>query len=209
VEDTGPGLTEEDQGKLFAPFIQLNAHLNTREGTGLGLAISREYARLMGGDLTLTSHAGKGSIFRIDIPIEPGDFLLATKSSAHGDIIGIRTGNSTPPRILVVDDQFENRDWLAKFLTIVGFHVRSAENGEEAIRSWEEWSPQLILMDVHMPVMDGLEATRLIKAAPGGGETVIIALTASAMDDQRQIAMQEGVDDFVGKPFDQNERSKR
>jgi CheY-like chemotaxis protein len=92
-----------------------------------------------------------------------------------------------------------------KLLTVLGFRVRSAENGEEAIRTWEEWKPQLILMDVHMPVMDGLEATRRIKSAPGGSETAIIALTASAMDDERRSALQSGVDDFLGKPFNQNE----
>jgi CheY-like chemotaxis protein len=205
VEDTGSGLAEEDQSKLFEPFTQLNALINTKEGTGLGLAISREYARLMGGDLTFTSQHGKGSVFRIEIPIESGDSQIAAMSSGDRHIRGIRAGDGTPPRILVVDDQFENRDWLVKFLTVLGFQVQSAENGEEAIRTWEEWNPQLILMDVHMPIMGGLEATRRIKADPGGGETVIIALTASAMNDQRQIAVHSGVDDFLGKPFNQNE----
>jgi PAS domain S-box-containing protein len=205
VEDTGPGLTVEDLGRLFAPFTQLNAHLNTREGTGLGLAIGREYARLMGGDLTVTSLAGRGSVFKIEIPVESADGRAAATPAADRQILHIRPGGDAPPRILVVDDQFENRDWLVKFLTIIGFQVRDAENGEEAIRNCGEWNPQLILMDVHMPVMGGLEAARRIKASPGGRKIVIIALTASAMDDQRQLAVQGGADDFLGKPFHQNE----
>src|ERR1039457_5042266 len=92
-----------------------------------------------------------------------------------------------------------------KLLTSIGFSVRCAENGEAAIRNWEEWKPRLILMDVHMPVMDGLAATQRIKADPGGRETVVIALTASAMDDQRLAALQSGVDDFIAKPCDEDE----
>ena len=109
------------------------------------------------------------------------------------------------PRILVVDDQFENRDWLMKLLTSIGFSVRGADNGEAAIRSWEEWNPRLILMDVHMPVMDGLEATRRIKADPRGKETVIVVLTASAMDDDRRAVLQSGADDFLTKPCREDE----
>ena len=205
VEDTGAGLTSEDQNKLFQPFTQLNARPNTMDGTGLGLAISREYTRLMGGDLTVVSQSGKGSTFRMDIPMELGDSQIFTKSNVNRRVRGIRNSQGTPPRILVVDDQFENRDWLVKLLTVLGFQVASAGNGEEAVNTCSEWKPQLILMDIHMPVMDGLEATRRIKAAPAGRETVIIALTASAMDDQRQIAVQSGADAFLGKPFNQND----
>jgi CheY-like chemotaxis protein len=100
----------------------------------------------------------------------------------------------------VVDDQFENRDWLIKLLSSIGFSVRGADNGDAAIRSWDEWGPQLILMDVHMPIMDGLEATRRIKADPRGAKTVVIALTASAMDDDRRTVFQSGADGFVSKP---------
>jgi CheY-like chemotaxis protein len=101
----------------------------------------------------------------------------------------------------VVDDQFENRDWLIKLLTTVGFSVRGAENGELAIRRWEDWNPDLILMDVHMPVMDGLEATRRIKEDPRGRETLIVVLTASAMDDDRHRVAQSGANDFLSKPL--------
>jgi signal transduction histidine kinase/CheY-like chemotaxis protein len=204
VEDTGPGLTDEEQGKLFQPFTQIKDRINTGEGTGLGLAISREYAHLLGGDLTVTSRPGQGSIFRLEVPIERGDSQAFDKPGITRRVIGIRAGEERP-KILVVDDQLANRDWLMKLLAILGFQVEGAENGEAAIRIWEEWRPQLILMDVHMPVMDGFEATRRIKAAIGGKETVIIALTASALTDQRESAIQNGADDFVSKPFNQHE----
>ncbi|MGD1095255.1 MAG: response regulator [Bryobacteraceae bacterium] len=100
---------------------------------------------------------------------------------------------------------FENRDWLMRLLASIGFSVQGAENGEAAIRCWEECSPQLILMDVHMPVMDGLEATRTIKAHPRGTDTAIVVLTASAMDDDRRAVFQSGADDFVTKPCHEDE----
>jgi PAS domain S-box-containing protein len=204
VEDTGPGLTDEEQSKLFEPFRQTKGSLNTQEGTGLGLAISRKYARLMGGDITVTSSPGRGSIFRLEIPIERGDAAVAVKAITPRRVIGIRTGMIVP-KILVVDDQLENRDWLMQLLTSIGFSVRGADNGEAAIRNWEEWNPQLILMDMHMPVMDGLEATRRIKADPRGKETVIAVLTASAMDDDRRAVSQSGADGFLTKPCREDE----
>ena len=167
----------------------------------MGLAISRQFARLMGGDITVTSNPGKAPCSGFEIPIERGDAAeLAVRRSTPRHVIGIRAGTSVP-RILVVDDQFENRDWLMKLLTAVGFSVRGADNGELAIRNWEGWSPDLILMDLHMPVMDGLEATRRIKADPGGKETVIVVLTASALDDDRRAVAQSGADDFLAKPL--------
>jgi PAS domain S-box-containing protein len=205
VEDTGPGIASEEQESLFEPFSQTRRGLNAQqEGTGLGLAISRKYARLMDGDVTVTSSPGKGSIFLFEIPIEHGDAGVAVKGNDPRRVIGTRAG-TTVPRILVVDDQLENRDWLIKLLTSIGFSVRGADNGEAAIRNWEEWNPRLILMDVHMPVMDGLEATRRIKADPRGQETAIVVLTASAMNEDRQAVLQSGADDFLAKPCREGE----
>jgi len=204
VEDTGSGLTEVEQTKLFEPFTQTSRGRQSQEGTGLGLAISRKYARLMGGDITVTSKPGQGSIFRFEIPVERGDTAAAIKGTAPRRVAALQTGQE-PPKILVVDDHSENRDWLIKLLGSIGFSMRGAENGESAVQSWKEWSPRLILMDVHMPVMDGLEATRRIKAEPRGKETIIVALTASAMDDDRRAAFQSGADDFQGKPCREDE----
>jgi signal transduction histidine kinase/CheY-like chemotaxis protein len=204
VQDTGPGLTEEEQGKLFEPFTQTSRGVHSQEGTGLGLAISRKYARLMGGDITVSSKPGQGSIFRFEIPIEPGDAGVAIHPSALRRVVALQEGQEAP-RILVVDDHPENRDWLMKLLTAVGFSVRVAANGEAAIQAWGEWSPRLILMDVHMPGMDGLEATRRIKAAPRGKETAIVVLTASALDQDRLAVSESGADDFVAKPCREDE----
>jgi CheY-like chemotaxis protein len=204
VGDTGAGISDVDQEKLFVPFSQTKRGLNEPEGTGLGLAITRKYARLMGGDVTVTSSLGKGSIFRLEVPIERGDSGVAVRRSAPRRVKGIRAGTEVP-RILVVDDQFENRDWLMKLLTAIGFSVQGADNGEAAIRRWEEWKPRLILMDVHMPVMDGLEATRRIKADPRGKDAVIAVLTASAMDEDRRTVFQSGANDFLTKPCHEDE----
>jgi CheY-like chemotaxis protein len=203
ITDTGVGISEQEQKMLFVPFSQTGQGLDRQDGTGLGLAISRKYAQLLGGEITVASNPA-GSVFRFEIPIERGAAEVAVKRSAAHRVIGLRAGTEAP-RILVVDDLFENRDWLMRLLTSLGFSLRGAHNGEEAIRSWEEWRPQLILMDVHMPVMDGLTATKRIKADPRGKETIIVALTASAMDEDRRTATENGTDDFLSKPCREEE----
>jgi PAS domain S-box-containing protein len=204
VEDSGLGITKEEQSKLFEPFTQAGRGLRSHEGTGLGLAISRKCARLMGGDITVTSQPGQGSVFRLEIPIERGDASVAVRQPALRRVIAVRAGQEAP-KILVVDDQLENRNWLTKLLTTIGFDVRAADNGDTAIRTWDEWSPRLILMDVHMPVMGGLEATRRIKADPRGKATAIVVLTASAMEHDRKEVARSGADDFQAKPCREEE----
>jgi PAS domain S-box-containing protein len=204
VEDTGLGITKEEQNKLFEPFTQARRSFRSQEGTGLGLAISRKCARLMGGDITVSSQAGQGSVFLFEIPIERGDASVAIRHLALRRVIAVQAGQENQ-KILVVDDQLENRNWLTKLLTTIGFAVKAADNGETAIRTWEEWSPQLILMDVHMPVMGGLEATRRIKADPRGKSTAIVVLTASAMEHDRQEVARSGADDFQAKPCREEE----
>jgi PAS domain S-box-containing protein len=204
VEDTGRGVTDEGRRKLFESFSQVRAGTDSLKGTGLGLAISRKYARLMGGDITVDANPGGGSVFRFEIPIRRGDAGVAMRRRGPSRVAGIRPGQEVP-KILVVDDNAENRDWLEKLLTSVGFSVREADNGEAAVQSWKDWGPRLILMDLHMPVMDGLEATRNIKATAQGGETIIVALTASAMDEDRKSVSQSGADDFLAKPCREDE----
>lgn len=204
VEDTGSGISPEEQRGLFDPFSQMRRGYHSQEGTGLGLAISRKCAQLMGGDITVISTPGAGSIFRFEIPIQCGDPGTVFRRRVPRRVIGMHT-EAAIPRILVVDDLFENRDWLIKVLTSIGFSVRGADNGETAILNWEEWEPQLILMDVQMPIMDGLEATRRIKSTPRGKDSIIIALTASAMDDDRRSVFESGADDFVTKPCSEAE----
>jgi two-component system sensor histidine kinase/response regulator len=204
VKDTGPGIADEEQEKLFEAFTQAKRGHSTQEGTGLGLTISRKYARLMGGDLTVESRLGSGSVFRLEIPIERGDAKVAVRRSTPRRVVSLRA-ETTAPRILVVDDQLENRDWLMKLLTAIGFSVRGADNGEAALKNWKDWNPGMILMDVHMPVMDGNEATRRIKADPRGEKTVIVALTASALDEDRRTVFESGADDFLAKPCREDE----
>jgi two-component system sensor histidine kinase/response regulator len=199
VEDTGQGISDDEQKKLFQSFSQTKSGINVQEGSGLGLAISRAHARLMGGDLRCTSIAGTGSIFQFEVPVERGHANVAFSRGSPRRVIGIRAGQEAA-RILVADDVLENRDWLMKLLSAIGFSVQCSDNGEAAIRDWQRWTPRLILMDVHMPVMNGLEATRRIRAAPGGKETAIIALTASVLEDDRQEVERSGADDFLAKP---------
>jgi len=204
VEDTGVGIAAEEQSLLFRPFTQTESGLRAQSGTGLGLAISREYARLMGGDITVTSEVGKGTIFRFEIPVAKGQGSAGLKQKESGKVISLRSGQAAQ-RLLIVDDDPNNRDWLNKLLTSLGFLVREAENGQTAVGIWEEWRPQLILMDIRMPVMDGLEATRRIRASKAGDTPVIIAVSASALDEDRTRVIDCGVDDFVSKPCREDE----
>jgi PAS domain S-box-containing protein len=201
VEDTGVGMSAEERQQVFQPFVQGKGGQNTNKaGTGLGLAISRGLAVAMGGDVTVDSFPGRGSTFSFEIPVEPGDATYSHKQPAQtGRVRGLQAGQQAP-RILIADDIGDNRDWLSRLLTSLGFCVRSVENGELAVAVWAEWNPHLILMDIHMPVMDGLEATRRIRSSPAGRGAVIIALTADAMEERRSAALAADVDGYISKP---------
>lgn len=204
VEDTGIGIAEADLERIFNPFEQVIRH-DPSKGTGLGLAITRQYIELMDGEITVTSKPGKGSVFRFEIPVHTvSDEDIEQVQPSHGTIIGLEPGQPTY-RILIVEDQLENRLLLKKLLEPMGFKVREAVNGEDAIRTFEAWKPHLIWIDRRMPVMDGLEATRRIKAMEGGKETVIVVLTASVFKDQRNEVLEAGCDDFLRKPFREEE----
>src|SRR5687767_4531384 len=200
IEDTGPGISPDDQDKLFRHFQQTKTGQQTGTGTGLGLAISREFVRLMGGDITVSSQVGKGSVFVIHLPLMEGEAQAVQAKDKPRQVLRLQPGQA-PCRVLVADDIEDNRQLLAQLLSPVGFEVRLATNGAEAVKEFEEWRPHLILMDFRMPVMDGHEAIRRIRAAAGGNEPKIIAVTASAMDENRQELMEIGADDFIGKPF--------
>jgi PAS domain S-box-containing protein len=206
VADTGLGMTVEEQGRLFRPFVQGKASHHARQtGTGLGLVIAQEMARLMGGDITVSSTPGVGSDFLFEIPVAPASRAGFRGRRIVGNQILSLEAEQQAPRILVVDDLNDNREWLCKLLTAVGFQVRSAEDGAAAIQIWQEWDPQLMLMDIHMPVMSGLEATKRIRSHPSGKNTVIIALTADAMDDNRRTVLEHDMSDFISKPCAERE----
>ena len=200
IEDTGPGISPDDQDKLFRHFEQTKTGQQAGTGTGLGLAISREFVRLMGGDITVSSQVGRGSVFVIHLPLKEGEAQAVQAKDNPRHVLRLQPGQATC-RVLIADDIEDNRQLLAQLLAPVGFEIRLATNGAEAVQEFEEWRPHLILMDFRMPVMDGHEAIRRIRAMAGGEDTKIIAVTASAMDENRQELMGIGADDFISKPF--------
>jgi two-component system sensor histidine kinase/response regulator len=210
VEDTGSGIAAEEIHLLFEPFGQTATGRKSGQGTGLGLPISQKYVHLMGGNIKVSSTPGKGSLFAFDITISLADTALVQKNRSQQKVL--RLSNNQPEyRILVVDDVWESRILLVKLLTSIGFSVCEAENGQEAIETWENWQPHLILMDIRMPVIDGYEATRQIRnqeqkrqegsSITNDQPTIIFALTASAFEEQRQKILLAGCDDFIGKPL--------
>ncbi|MDD1621856.1 MAG: ATP-binding protein [Methylococcaceae bacterium] len=200
VEDTGIGIAADDQARIFDAFVQADKTAD-QKGTGLGLAISRQFAQLMGGDLDVASRPGLGSVFRASFPIQfseeakPGD-----NETARGPVTGLEPGQPEY-RILIVEDQAENRLLLKKLLEDVGFQVKVAENGLQGVELFQSWSPQFIWIDRRMPVMDGLEATRRIRGLDGGDQVKIVALTASVFQEQQQEMLDAGMDDLIRKPF--------
>lgn len=200
IEDTGPGIAPDEMKSLFAAFVQTETGKKSLEGTGLGLPISRQFVQLMGGDITVNSILGEGSIFQFNIEVNLAEAVEIQTPQVMRRAIGLAPGQSDY-RILVVDDRQESRLLLVKLLTSVGFSVREGVNGEEAINIWSSWEPHLIWMDMRMPVMDGYEATKYIKTHLKGQATAIIALTASAFEEDRSVVLSAGCDDFVRKPF--------
>lgn len=203
VEDSGTGIEAADQQRIFEPFVQLGEQKNNK-GTGLGLTITRQFVELMGGQLSLTSQPGKGSLFRIDLPLTEvsesdinGDHPIIQPA---GSVAGLAAGQPEY-RILIIEDQLENQLLLTKLMESVGFPVKVAENGEQGIRLFQSWQPHLIWMDRQMPVMDGLEAMKKIRQLPGGRDVKIVAVTASAFQEQRTELLEAGMDDFVRKPY--------
>ncbi|HIK13076.1 MAG TPA: PAS domain S-box protein [Oscillatoriaceae cyanobacterium M33_DOE_052] len=207
VEDTGLGMSQETIGAIFQPFVQGVSPVY-REGTGLGLTIARRFVELMGGQMSVESDLDQGSIFRfwiIAALAEPED-ISGLPSERHP--VGIVSEGGEPLstyRILSVDDNQDNCQLMVELLAEVGFEVRSARDGTEALSQWEEWQPDLILMDILMPQMDGLETTREIRrreaASSDESRTKIIALTALAFEGDKLAAINAGCDDFLVKPF--------
>jgi len=203
VEDTGVGIAEEEVDKVFMYFEQTESGKTSRGGTGLGLAISRDYARRMGGDITFKSVIGKGSTFCFEINVSE-DTRPDMNDTISQRVIGLEPSREIP-RILVAEDKEESRQLLGKVLKRVGFQVREAVNGKEAVEIFEEWQPHFIWMDIRMPVMDGLEATRRIKETIAGKSAIVAALTAHALEEEREQILAKGCDDFVRKPFREEE----
>jgi len=206
VEDTGAGIAPADIEQLFNPFVQTASGQQAQEGTGLGLPISREFVKLLGGHIVVASSVGQGSLFKFSVQA-----TLAQASDVPGEESPRRVKalalDQPIYRLLVVEDRDASRKLLIKLLQPLGFDVRGVGNGKLAVEVFEDdaWNPHLIWMDMRMPVMDGYEATQRIKATTKGQATVIVALTASAFEEDRAMILSNGCDDFLRKPFRESE----
>ncbi|MBM9616742.1 response regulator [Desulfobulbus rhabdoformis] len=205
VQDTGIGIAEHEMVNVFQYFEQTESGKKSKSGTGLGLAISRNYVCLLGGDIDVTSQPNKGSTFRFQIDIEEGDeTVFKTQAAQQQRVIGLVPGQEVP-RILVVEDTEDSRNLLVNLLRSVGFQVQEAVNGQDAVEQWQKWQPHFIWMDKRMPIMDGYQATATIRNAPGEKGTIIVTLTSSAFEEDRQKAIEHGCNDFALKPFNESE----
>lgn len=198
VEDTGIGIPAHALASIFEPFRQVGEQKGVIEGTGLGLAISSKLLKMMGSQLKVSSQLDEGSRFwfELDLPEAVG-FTTAAQPPMR-----IVTGYEGHQRkVLVVDDKWENRLVLLNMLEPLGFSVLEANNGQEALDKCIHHKPDIILLDLRMPVMDGFEAMRRIRKLPNGAEQVIITISASAFEHSRQESLNAGSDDFLAKPF--------
>ncbi|MBW4683269.1 MAG: AAA family ATPase [Microcoleus vaginatus WJT46-NPBG5] len=197
VEDTGVGMTAEQLKEIFMPFHQVGEHNRKAEGTGLGLAISRQLVEMMGGEIKVNSIPGKGSTFFFDLDLPAVSELQNRFKLNERTIIGFKGPNR---KILVVDDKLENRSILVGLLQPLGFEVAEAANGQECLEKTAQFKPNLILIDLVMPVLDGFEATRRIRKSPAFSGVVVIASSASVFDFEQQKSWDAGCDDFLPKP---------
>ncbi len=204
VEDTGPGIAPEEAEKVFESFEQTQSGRKAQIGTGLGLAISREYAHLMGGDISFDSVFGKGSTFRLEVGIREASPADLPADERKRRVTMLVPGQEIP-RVLIAEDNDNSRMLLMRLLQGVGFEVRWVADGREAVEAYSQWKPRFIWMDIRMPVMDGLTATRQIKAMPDGVGVVIAALTAHALEEQQEAILAAGCDDCVCKPYREHE----
>lgn len=199
VADTGIGIAPEHADRVFIPFEQTHTGRHDSGGTGLGMAISREFAELMGGRLTFTSRLQVGTTFRLEIPVELTDGGKSGNPHRYR-VVGLKPEHLRT-RALIVDDMPDNRSLLHALLGAQGFDVREAASGEEAVSIVRNWLPRIILMDIRMPGIGGHAAIRELRQLPGGRELAILALSAGAFEEDRAAALSSGADDFVAKPF--------
>nr|MBC8230100.1 response regulator [bacterium] len=203
VIDTGAGIPQKDQAAIFKPFQQSEDGAG-KGGTGLGLAIAKRYVQLMGGELALESgeeiRRGVGSRFFFTVSLTPATDDVSTDLIYDGQQI-IRLADGYQVKALVADDTKENRDVLSKILSDIGVEVIVAENGQEAVEMVRSHQPDIVFMDIRMPVMDGMEATKQILEEFGRDRLKIVAISASALTHQQERYSEVGFDAFIAKPF--------
>ncbi len=203
VEDTGIGIPAHKVDEIFLPFKQVSHQQHLTEGTGLGLAISKRLVELMGSTLNVKSRLGTGSVFWIDLILprsqaQTEEQLRLDPLKDGRRIIGIHNGS---PQILVVDDHPTNRSLIVNLLSPLGFQVSEASSGYECLEWLHDHQPDLILMDLVMPELDGLATTRLVRQMPSMQAVIIIASSASAFDHDQQASFAAGCTDFLTKPI--------
>jgi len=208
ISDTGIGIAPDDLGNIFDAFVRVDEQ-KYNKGTGLGLPISRKYVWMMGGGIRVESDVGGGSTFSFEIPVEPVKQSEIDKQQPklQQRVAGLEEGHPDY-RILIVEDEDDNRNLLVHLLKSIGFQVREALNGQEAVELRNTWRPHFIWMDMRMPVMDGYTATRKIRMMEEGSQTqmaIIVALTAHAFEEDRLEVLEAGCNDFVRKPFRETE----
>jgi signal transduction histidine kinase/CheY-like chemotaxis protein/HPt (histidine-containing phosphotransfer) domain-containing protein len=198
VQDSGIGITAEQQQQLFRPFTQADGSITRRYGgTGLGLTISQQLVQRMGGKIMLESRVGLGSQFYFEL-----DFKLSLERRAPR---ARHSGQPMPPagsRILVVEDQPINQQVMSELLQRLQLEVSIADNGRIALEMVQQQPFDLILMDIQMPELDGMETTRQLRRLPGLGQLPVIAMTAHAFEEERQACLQSGMNDHLSKPVD-------
>ncbi len=203
VEDTGVGISQKDAGRIFRVFEQAEEGVMSG-GTGLGLPISIYYARLLGGDIEVKSDPGRGSVFSLNIKCETAVKDENPVEETKKTVIKINSPSKNY-RILVVDDKTDNRKLLTEILENAGFTVIESENGLEAVNIFKKEYPDMVLMDLNMPVMNGYDAIREIRKAENGSSVPVIAVTASAFEEDRITVLSTGATDYLRKPFRQDE----
>lgn len=208
VEDTGIGIDPAELEQVFDPFVQTSSGQQSKQGTGLGMTISREFVRLMGGELSVISPISEmedfpGTRFEFYLPVDIVEDETIYKSYPHRQVIGLEPGQPTY-RLLVVEDIEASRRLLVKLLQPLKLEIREAVNGIEAVEIWQSWQPHLIFMDMRLPGIDGREATKWIKQTPTAQETIIVAVTAGAFEEERAAVLALGCDDFIRKPYHQS-----
>jgi PAS domain S-box-containing protein len=201
VTDTGAGLSVEQQAKMFQPFNRLGSEMSQVEGRGIGLAIARRLAQAMEGDIGFESQAGRGSTFWIELPASSGRLLSAPASEPliQQPARVVRSGGA---RVLVAEDYLPNQNVLRQQLKALGCHVDIASDGAQALGQWRTAPYDLILTDLNMPVMNGLEFTLAVRQQEreGGGHIPIVAITAAAISSELQRCRDAGMDDVMTKP---------
>ena len=209
VADTGPGIPKAQMNRLFEPFVQLySGNSRKQDGSGLGLSLARELTQIHGGFIDVFSDEGVGSRFSVTLP--RGDVgrtpLAPREPEAQANLNDSPTTISLESRaILVVDDHLKNQQLVRDFLVSRNYEVLTASDGKSAVERALFAQPDLVLMDIQMPGMDGFEAIRLIRRDPTGRYIPIIAMTAMAMEGDRETCIDAGANDYISKPIRLNE----